>query len=214
MTAVDHRAALFAAILADPDDDALWLAYSDALEEAAGVPLPRAEFIRVQVELANLVDRPLDPATLGTGPALRRRERELLVRHWTAWTDGIQAGYCLNLYTGTPLIPPNRAVTFRRGFVSSVILAFADWLAHGDALLAAAPVVEVTLTDWPVAHVETASFLFWLPGRIRRFAPDDLRRPGDVPGWWYADAPDAGRVLPLRLLEKYWPRVKTWNLPA
>src|SRR5262245_57198091 len=44
---------LLAAILADPDDDTVRLAYADWLEEQ-GDPAqqPRAEFIRVQVELA------------------------------------------------------------------------------------------------------------------------------------------------------------------
>lgn len=39
--------------------------------------------------------------------------------------------------------------TYRRGFVASVTCTAADWLAHADAILAAQPVQEVTLTTWP-----------------------------------------------------------------
>jgi uncharacterized protein (TIGR02996 family) len=74
--------ALFAAILADPADDAPRLVYADWLEEH-GQP-ERAEFIRVQCELARDIDRCHcecincnDPAGRQTVCAFRRREREL-----------------------------------------------------------------------------------------------------------------------------------------
>lgn len=46
---------LYAAILRDPEDDTVRLAYADALDEAGEDPA-RAEFIRVQVELARIAD--------------------------------------------------------------------------------------------------------------------------------------------------------------
>src|SRR5688500_1268195 len=63
-----------AAIVADPDDDALRLVAADFLEEN-GEPA-RAAFIRVQVELARL-----EAAELGKSPEadeLRKKERAIL----------------------------------------------------------------------------------------------------------------------------------------
>jgi uncharacterized protein (TIGR02996 family) len=52
---VGPRAAFVAAIIADPDDDALRLVYADFLEQHGdAADLARAEFVRVQVTLAPL----------------------------------------------------------------------------------------------------------------------------------------------------------------
>jgi uncharacterized protein (TIGR02996 family) len=64
-------AALLAAIRAAPDDDAPRLVYADWLDEH-GQP-ERAEFIRLQIELARK-----------ESPKLRRRETELLAEHHDA----------------------------------------------------------------------------------------------------------------------------------
>src|SRR6476619_554029 len=82
-------AALLAAIRAAPADDAPRLIYADWLDEH-GRP-ERAEFIRVQCELARRDD-----------PALRRREADLLAAHH----DDL-AG---------PLAVPHLRFRFERGF--------------------------------------------------------------------------------------------------
>jgi uncharacterized protein (TIGR02996 family) len=81
--------ALLAAIRAAPDDDAPRLVYADWLDEHG--QLERADFIRVQCELARRDD-----------PALRRREAELLAAHHDAFAG--------------PLAAPHLRFRFERGF--------------------------------------------------------------------------------------------------
>jgi uncharacterized protein (TIGR02996 family) len=88
---VTEAAALLAAIRAAPDDDAPRLIYADWLDEH-GQP-ERAEFIRVQVELAR-----------AETPALRRREAELLASHHDAFAG--------------PLAAPHLRFKFERGLIS------------------------------------------------------------------------------------------------
>jgi uncharacterized protein (TIGR02996 family) len=82
--------ALLAAIRAAPDDDAPRLIYADWLDEH-GQP-ERAEFIRVQCELARRKNR-----------ALRRREAELLAEHHDAFVGHLAV--------------PGLRFRFERGFI-------------------------------------------------------------------------------------------------
>ena len=82
--------ALLVAIRAAPDDDAPRLVYADWLDEH-GQP-ERAEFIRVQCELARTDD-----------PALRRGEAELLTAHHDTFAG--------------PLAAPHLRFRFHRGFI-------------------------------------------------------------------------------------------------
>jgi uncharacterized protein (TIGR02996 family) len=68
------------AIRAAPDDDAPRLVYADWLEENG--PPERAEFIRIQCELARR-----------ESPALRRRETELLAAHHDAFAGPLAASH-------------------------------------------------------------------------------------------------------------------------
>jgi uncharacterized protein (TIGR02996 family) len=80
---------LLRAVLADPADDDTRMVAADWLEEH-GDPA-RAEFIRVQVELAELqaVRGMADPEKTYTGrkllATLRRREQELAEKYGHAW---------------------------------------------------------------------------------------------------------------------------------
>ena len=75
------RAALVAGILASPEDDAPRLVCADWFEEQGDpASVARAEFIRTQVERANLP--PTDPRQ----SELEARELRLLKRHGAAWT--------------------------------------------------------------------------------------------------------------------------------
>jgi uncharacterized protein (TIGR02996 family) len=154
---------LVAAMRANPADDGLRLQVADVFDENGQAE--RAEFVRVQVELARLLDEqekckgtlraygmgvPIDP--------LRTRERELLdalvtddlCRNKTAW-----AGPAASLVrSGNPT-----PYQFRRGFLESVTCSAADWLAHGDAIYAREPVTSVTLTTpWPDGAIEQVKF--------------------------------------------------------
>jgi uncharacterized protein (TIGR02996 family) len=145
----DPVAAAFQRILAEPDRDDLRLAWADM------VGGERAEFIRVQCEIARLTvelkdgDSPPDlsdecgveDCDCRKRAALRRRERELFAPagvHQREWMG--KAVHDLAT-AGTEWI--SYLPWFHRGFVSSVTLSWADWQTHADALLNAAPIRRV-----------------------------------------------------------------------
>jgi uncharacterized protein (TIGR02996 family) len=154
----DTRGALLATVIAAPHDDLVRLAYADLCEERGDDT--RAEFIRVQIELARVGEVALPDGTTGmrTGcpeddrqeRALRRREREMLddAVNWRAWLADLYA------ITGRSAIsdmdycsdgPGSFAVRFRRGFVAEISLPCDAWLVHGPGLVRAAPLERVTL---------------------------------------------------------------------
>ncbi len=147
---------LLQAILDRPADDTPRQIYSDWLEDHGEDA--RAEFIRVQIELAwmTLYDR--------RRPALLRREYELFARHGNAWS--------------APLV--GRAVRweFRRGFVEHVKLTVQQLLAHGDMLWQSAPVRELKLEHPEPEEIRALTTCPWL----RRAECLDLShsRMGDV----------------------------------
>ncbi len=110
------------AIIESPEDDAPRLIYADWLDDH-GDPA-RAEFIRLQIELASPgldVDR---------GFALRRREKELLDAHGDGWREPFAAEH---------------EPRFSRGFISSLALTGGELLESGAGHLDAAPVTRVSL---------------------------------------------------------------------
>jgi len=132
----DH-AAFIAAIADRPLDDVPRLVYADYLEENGDSA--RAEFIRVQCELARIADDN-DPRH----DELSDRESELLRVHRAEWT-----------------IPDLRGrQEFRRGFVE-VVRTTAEWLvAFGPRLFDLAPVVHMRIQNAD-AHIDA---LAELPG--------------------------------------------------
>jgi uncharacterized protein (TIGR02996 family) len=173
---------LLRAIVEDPADDVPRLLLADVLEEAGDEA--RAEFIRVQCRIATLDADMMSTEDCGHPDcpgckerrALRRRERELLVKHWHKWCPALPrtANVCLNLLPSAVPAANCCAFLFRRGFVASVNLTCADWCGgecpcywteqnsdgtcsrclgtgrtgrHGPALVLAAPIEDVTLTD-------------------------------------------------------------------
>jgi uncharacterized protein (TIGR02996 family) len=168
---VDPRAALLANIIEHPADDGPRLVYADALEEygdGAG-DLARAEFIRVQCELAALRAGAAEEAKQGRHvppAAVRNRCEELVRRERGLWSPvpnppghpcqwfNIPGWACCAERRELRITwtPPDYSVieaTVRRGFVSSLTLPSVAWLKHGDALLAASPITDVALADWP-----------------------------------------------------------------
>ncbi len=128
---------------ANEDDDGLRLVIADWLEEHDQPE--RAEFVRVQVELAATPPfwKPVsDPgAKLSIRyEALRRRERELLGNYQYDW---------LNAETGTLWHHWGGPPAWRRGFIHALTCTAANWLAHAEALLATQPVRQATLTTLP-----------------------------------------------------------------
>ncbi len=117
--------ALLAAVLAEPHDDTPRLVYADWLDEH-GQP-ERAEFIRVQVELAR------NPTL-----ALQSREVALFFLHGDRWLAPLKA-------PGRPLDGESHGA-FRRGFVEVVWMTAARFLDRAAALFASAPVRELRVT--------------------------------------------------------------------
>jgi uncharacterized protein (TIGR02996 family) len=153
MPNVDHPeyAALLRAICAEPDDDTPRLVCADWLEEHGDAD--RAAFIRIQVELARL-------EAAGQGKSLeadtlRKKERAYLGPY------SVKPGFwaaeaCPELVRvipgerGKPLesmrVEGAEQVTFRRGFVESVLCPAVDWIRHGPAVRGRQPVRRVALT--------------------------------------------------------------------
>jgi uncharacterized protein (TIGR02996 family) len=107
-----HDEAFLRAILADPGDDGVRLAYADFLEEHGR--LERADFIRLQCLRAAL------PCDDPWRPRLMARERELVRRHGRGWVGALRPW----LLRGT----------FRRGFVEQVTVSAQVYLDHGADL--------------------------------------------------------------------------------
>ncbi len=115
-------AAFLAAITDRPDDDLPRLVYADYLDEH-GDPA-RAEFIRLQCELAEL------PRTDERFPALREREAELFAANRKRWE-----------------LPNIGRQLFRRGFVEVVDTTADRFLAAARRFLALVPVRELRLRN-------------------------------------------------------------------
>lgn len=142
---------LLRAILTDPADDHARLVYADYLDEVAGRHTERAEFIRVQVELAGLptcdaeggiyCSRCQLPTGYGRyakrcrGAVCRLRMREYYTsRRYLVWD------WCRS-------IPAGSWNKYHRGFVESVTCTVADFMRNARALFLQHPIIRVTLTD-------------------------------------------------------------------
>jgi uncharacterized protein (TIGR02996 family) len=162
---MSDREALLAAILANPDEDTPRLMFADWLDEH-GQP-ERAEFIRVQIELARLraaeADLPTDFGRLrsnGMPPywnrphdtperiSLLKREAELHASHCKEWITGLPK--CATN-------PLDHIRIFRRGFVGQVTVSLGPLLRDPAAL-------------WEHHPIESLH-LFWAEAKARRKIP-------------------------------------------
>jgi uncharacterized protein (TIGR02996 family) len=116
---MDQEEAFLAAVLAEPDNDAVRLVYADWLEERGD---PRAEFIRVQCALAKKGTK---------DPRRAARERELLAAYEGRWTGRLPDWV--------------RAWRFRRGFIEEVSVDVPTLLTRGGELFRLAPVRSLRL---------------------------------------------------------------------
>jgi uncharacterized protein (TIGR02996 family) len=195
------------AILAAPDDDTPRLALADWLEEQGDpASTARSEFIRVQCRLAELRPGPEEHRKASRLLERRRKGSPVRMKAQTPATllmrEAVLLGNvtlnggvrepCQHCDWHAPIPHGGWAWEFRRGFVESVTLSCADWLAHGPALVRRQPVQEVRLNDRE--PIESAYGWRWFedldttrrgqpPMRIWRvaieFGPwlDDLREP-------------------------------------
>ncbi len=199
---------LLAAILANPADDNVRLVYADWLDERAdSPPCPRAEFIRVQCELART------PAHLGVGTPLYHdvrtdfygpmpldrvlvgfsegivpnpRHVELSERERGLWTMSLgwahpyvelsereRGLWTMSLGWAHPYVGARS--WFSRGFMSAVTCTAADWLTHGDRIVAAHPIEKVALTTLPPLAADEDECWFHRDPAKKRFAHTDVR---------------------------------------
>jgi uncharacterized protein (TIGR02996 family) len=156
--------AFLADITEHPDDDAPRLIYADWLEDRGDqTSMARAEFIRVQIRLAQLdVDVPRrssildglgdgfseqlfqnfrrkyipseDPLEADATALLRVREMDLFREFGSQWRPHLGAGV--------------RCPGFRRGFVEEVTLSARVLLRRGERLFQVAPLRRVRLSAW------------------------------------------------------------------
>ena len=170
MTTTDPEHALLRAVLDAPDDDLPRLAYADVLEERGDDA--RAEFVRVQLELARLrrlgchegeecdaTDQCAECGREVEAIRLEYREREMFTSHADSvmWQDGsVVFGVTLpgrvNGWSPTQVscrLPTGEEarLLFRRGFVERVEMPTDAFLAHAKALFSRHPVTEVMLAD-------------------------------------------------------------------
>jgi uncharacterized protein (TIGR02996 family) len=168
----DVGEALLQAILAEPEDDTPRLVYADWLEENGGaVEQARADFIRVQCELARLPEH--DPRS----QELRAREKALWAKHRGAFQEGI---------------PPHlrrKEVLFRRGFLDELDRRSErsrwgprKWLAHAEALFALHPIHRLRLECSLTRHVAGALAVVPSLARLRvlRLHKCDISEPSQT----------------------------------
>ena len=175
--------ALLRAVIDRPDDDLPRLAYADFLEEAGDAA--RAEFVRVQVELARLPDH--DHAR----PALEDREHDLLAAHEAGWLG--EAASAVEWH-------------WHRGFVEEVASSPRWMLDTGDGLSAAHPcrrwrVLSDGPEDW--AALDKLEQARW----TTRLEAVDLSAGGpvDVPAGQFLTLANLERLRELDLV--HWPNV-------
>ena len=118
------------ALLAEPDDDTLRLALADWLDE--NEQSPRAEFIRVQIELATGV------ADRERRCALEARQRDLLIAHETEWVQPLAK--VLKCQPGKW-----GGWVFRRGFVEYFRLSGDRLLCCAQRLAELTPIRQINM---------------------------------------------------------------------
>jgi uncharacterized protein (TIGR02996 family) len=135
---------LLQAIIENPDDDARRLVYADWLEDHG--ESERAEFIRVQIELAKL------PNVDKRRPLLKQRETELLARNESEWIKPIR----------------HRVLswTFQRGFIAEVSVTLNMYTKHTFELLNLAPIRRMWVDG---AEIK-------ISGSARKLVPESIAR--------------------------------------
>src|SRR6188768_3919841 len=124
---------ILSAILAEPDEDVPRLAFADWLDEHGGESeRARAEFIRVQVEMARIPPRNTVPWNRRL-VELRAREKFLLTTRRDEWLAPLRR-------EGEPLYGDDVHAEFCRGFVERVWMPAGWFVARAERLLNAAPV--------------------------------------------------------------------------
>jgi uncharacterized protein (TIGR02996 family) len=145
--------ALFHAICQDPMDDLARLAYADVLEEMGQTS--RAEFIRVQIELARLPYEQdadgqvyLDECLRNHKCELERRQRDLFSGSGPLFWNDLPGAHRATVEKDISVESAcGNKYLISRGFVSEVRCYQQKWLDHGQVIVRLQPVEKVVLTD-------------------------------------------------------------------
>jgi uncharacterized protein (TIGR02996 family) len=125
------RAALLAAVLADPADDTPRLIFADYLDETGDpADAARAAFVRAEVAAEGLPPGSPDRVRLESEAA------RLFNAHGEVWKRDLLAG----------ADRPDVRAFYRRGFIEDVELSIQAFVAHAAELFAAVPVTTLRLT--------------------------------------------------------------------
>ncbi len=163
MTAAIDGRGLFQAILDDPADDISRLIYADWLDENGQEE--RAEFIRLQLKLA-------DPANWPLQPYLAKVVENLIGAHKDQWFRLLsrKPGYGqshrlrwwpvasneeerLDRGSDCPVLSEAIEGVSRRGFLTEVYCCCADWMRWGPEIVRTAPIQRVVLSNKkPLLH--------------------------------------------------------------
>ncbi|MBP3960998.1 TIGR02996 domain-containing protein [Gemmata sp. G18] len=169
------------ALLAEPGDDTLRLAMADWLDENDRPS--RAEFVRVQIELARGV------ADRDRLRYLERRQRDLLVAHDTEWVAPL---------ANVLGCRPGRwgGWVFRRGFVEYFNLPAAAINKHGHKLAKLTPICELFLRPVNAAAVVELCKRPWLSSVTHLYLHD--LRATDAVATALLGSPYSGRLRVLQ----------------
>lgn len=197
------EAALLAAIIAAPADDTVRLAYADWLEEQDRAA--RAEFVRVQVELAR--SEPFPAELRQRHVWLLKRQIELISAGGTGPADGWSDFIAAFGAAPPPGVTECRMRHWARGFVDSIDCPAEVWFAHGDALCAEHPIANVRITEWRLPRAPNAS---------QGHPPSGVSYSIELAGRWVHTRQDRGQPpfdpMPV-LFSLRWPGV-TFRLPG
>ncbi len=137
--------ALLEAILSAPEEDTPRLVYADWLQE--NDEPDRAEFIRVEIELARTP--PLTEADERRRKSLLNRRAELLKVHRLRWLE--------------PFLPFVREPTFERGFIDSLDVPALTFLQLAERWFALTPLTRVKFTTCSALDATTQIYDSWTP---------------------------------------------------
>lgn len=194
---------LLAAILADPEDDTVRLAYADALQERN----LRGDFVRSTFVRAGC--HPNCDGSKRAPKSVRRTHRTLLEAHAAEW---IPIHYGGRIYTvGTKMHAGEVVYSWRRGFVEAISCPANWWVVHANNLLAKHPVVFVRISSNPdrvgMGRVEPST------------AGDDTRysyQAGkDYPWFDERNCVLMAGMAPVwhGLFKLTWPNIRRWRFP-
>ncbi len=154
---MSDRAALYAAVCANPDEDTPRLVLADWLEEHGEAK--RAAFIRAKIDLHNR-EEVADTDARYLYPILEYESGDLRALDWSKIDPELAALFAANkavdrhaikLTPKTEGIPKLKGIQVEgnvRGFLQSVIaIDGADFLKHADAIFRHAPITSVTFND-------------------------------------------------------------------